>query len=173
MAALDAVGILDDREQREYREQLAAASLEERAAIAQLYDIAAQVATQSSDVEPPAGARERLMARIDRSRTYSLRANEGIWKPGPVPGTRVKLLSIDRPRNSVTILMRVDPGAKYPPHHHSGGEDCYVISGEITVAGQRLRAGDFHRAEPDSDHGVLSSETGAEVLLVVSAHDYQ
>ena len=184
LAALDAVGVLDDQEQREYREKLAAASPEERAAIAQLYDIAAQIATQSSlrladarsgqaDVEPPAGARERLMARIDRSRMYSLRANDGAWKAGPVPGTRVKLLSLDRARNSVTILMRVDPGAKYPPHHHSGGEDCYVISGEIIVAGQRLRAGDFHRAEPDSDHGVLSSDTGAEVLLVVSAADYQ
>ena len=69
-------------------------------------------------------------------------------------------------------FLRVDPGARYPPHHHSGGEDCYVISGEIIVAGQRLHAGDFHRAEPDSDHGVLASDTGAEVLLVVSAADY-
>src|SRR5678815_5255174 len=105
------------------------------------------------------------MDRVNASRLYSLRADQGTWKPGPVPGTRVKLLSMDRLRNSATLLMKVDPGARYPAHHHSGGEDCYVISGEIIVAGQRLHAGDFHRAEPDSDHGVLASDTGAEVLL--------
>jgi anti-sigma factor ChrR (cupin superfamily) len=172
LAALDAAGALDEAEQREYRAKLSSASQEERAAIAQLYEMAAQLAAGSAASAPPDGARERLMKRIDGSRLYSLRANEGMWTRGPVAGTRVKLLSLDRLRNSATILMRVDPGAKYPPHHHSGGEDCYVISGEIIVAGQRLRAGDFHRAEPDSDHGVLSSETGAEILLVVSASDY-
>jgi hypothetical protein len=41
------------------------------------------------------------------------------------------------------------------------------------VSGRRLHAGDFHRAEPDSDHGVLASDTGAEVVLVVSAPDCQ
>ncbi len=172
LAALDAAGALDEAEQRDYRAKLSSASAEERAAIAQLYEIAAQLAVESASSAPPDGARERLMTRIDASRLYSLRANEGTWGPGPVPGTRVKVLSLDRMRNSATLLMRVDPGAKYPPHHHSGGEDCYVISGEILVAGQRLRAGDFPRAEPDSDHGVLSSDTGAEVLLVVSASDY-
>ena len=172
LAALDAAGALDEAEQREYRAKLSSASAEERAAIAQLYEIAAQLALESATSEPPPGARERLMTRVDASRLYSLRANEGTWGPGPVPGTRIKLLSMDRARNSATLLMRVDPGAMYPPHHHSGGEDCYVISGEILVAGERLRAGDFHRAEPGSDHGVLSSETGADVLLVVSASDY-
>ena len=172
LAALDAAGALDEAEQREYRAKLSSASAEERAAIAQLYEIAAQLALESATSEPPPGARERLMTRVDASRLYSLRANEGTWGPGPVPGTRIKLLSMDRARNSATLLMRVDPGAMYPPHHHSGGEDCYVISGEILVAGERLRAGDFHRAEPGSDHGVLSSETGADVLLVVSAADY-
>ena len=177
LAALDAAGALDEHEQRLLRERLSEASADERAAIARIYDSAAQLlieqTTAAGAVEAPAGARERLMARVNASKLYSLRADQGTWGPGPVPGTRVKLLSIDRQRNSATILMRVDPGAKYPPHHHSGGEDCYVISGEIIVAGQRLHAGDFHRADGDSDHGVLASEAGAEVLLVVDASAYQ
>jgi anti-sigma factor ChrR (cupin superfamily) len=173
LAALDAAGALDEHEQRQLRDRLFDASPEERAAIARIYDAAAQVLVEQAAEEPPAGARERLMARVKASKLYSLRADEGAWGPGPVPGTRVKLLSIDPKRDSATILMRVDPGASYPPHHHSGGEDCYVISGEIIVAGQRLHAGDFHRADADSDHGVLASDTGAEVLLVVSASDYR
>jgi anti-sigma factor ChrR (cupin superfamily) len=173
LAALDAAGALDENEQRDLHAKLAAASAPERAAIAQIYELAAQLAVERAAEEPAPSLRERLMDRVNASRLYSLRADQGTWTPGPVPGTRVKLLSLDRLRNSATLLMRVDPGARYPAHHHSGGEDCYVISGEIIVAGQRLHAGDFHRAEPDSDHGVLASDTGAEVLLVVSASDYQ
>jgi len=173
LVVLDAAGALDESEQRTLRTRLSGASAEDRAAAAQLYEMAAQMAVDGAPpIAPSSRVREQLVARVDTSRLYSLRAHEGAWGPGPVPGTRVKLLSLDRRRNSATLLMRVDPGAVYPPHHHSGGEDCYVISGEIIVAGQRLRAGDFHRAEPDSDHGTLSSETGAEVLLVVSASDY-
>lgn len=173
LAALDAAGALNEEEQREYGERLKQASADERAAIAQLYELAAAVASSAPSLAPPPGSRERLMERIERSRLYSVLAGEGPWRPGPVPGTRVKLLSVDRQRDSATLLMRVDPGARHPAHHHSAGEDCYVVSGEIIVQGQRLRAGDFHRAEAGSDHDVLTSETGAEVLLVVSASDYR
>jgi anti-sigma factor ChrR (cupin superfamily) len=173
LAALDAAGALSEAEQRDYRAKLAAASPDERTAVAQLYELTAQLVAAGAETAPPPGARERLMKRVEGSRIYSVLRGEGTWLPGPVPGTRVKLLSLDRLRDSATILMQVDPGARYPPHHHTGGEDCYVISGEILVAGRRLRAGDFHRAEPDSDHGELSSDTGAEVLLVVAAVDYR
>lgn len=173
LAALDAAGALDEDEQRDLHAKLAAASADERAAIARIYELAAQLGVERATEAPAPAVRERVMERVRASRLYSLHSHEGTWTPGPVPGTRVKLLSLDRLRNSATLLMRVDPGARYPAHHHSGGEDCYVISGEIIVAGQRLRAGDFHRAEADSDHGVLASDTGAEVLLVVSAADYQ
>ena len=173
LAALDAAGALAEDEQRDLHAKLVAASAEERAAIALIYELAAQLAVERATGDPPPDVRARLMERVSASRLYSLRAGEGSWTPGPVPGTRVKLLSLDRMRNSATLLMRVDPGARYPAHHHSGGEDCYVISGEIIVAGQRLHAGDFHRAEADSEHGVLASDTGAEVLLVVCAADYQ
>jgi len=173
LAALDAAGALNETEHRDYRAKLAGASAAERASIAQFYELAAQIAATSPEAAPLPGARERLLQRIDGSRLYSVLKSEGEWLPGPVPGTRVKMLSLDRKRDSATLLMQVDPGARYPPHHHTGGEDCYVISGEIIVAGRRLHAGDFHRAEPDSDHGELASDTGAEVLLVVAAADYR
>lgn len=172
LAALDAAGALDEAEQREYRERLKHASADDRSAIAQLYDLAAAVVSAGATVAPPAGARERLMQRIEQPQLYSVLAGEGAWRPGPVSGTLVKILSLDRVRDSATLLMRVEPGAQYPAHHHTSGEDCYVISGEIIIQGERLHAGDFHRAEAGSEHGVLMSELGAEVLLVVSASDY-
>ena len=41
----------------------------------------------------------------------------------------------------------------------------------ITIQGRRLHGGDFDDAEPGSDHDMLSSETGCELLLVVAAGD--
>jgi anti-sigma factor ChrR (cupin superfamily) len=172
LAALDAAGALDDVDQRLYRERLKTASAAERTAIAQLYDLAAAVASGQATVAAPAGSLERLMQRIEASQVYSVLAHEGDWRPGPVAGTRVKILSLDRARDIATVLMRVDPGGRYPAHSHTSAEDCYVISGEIVIQGQRLHAGDFHRAEAGSDHAELSSEKGAEVLLVVGASDY-
>lgn len=172
LAALDAAGALDEAEQPLYRERLSTASPEQRAAIAHLYDVAAGAAA-SQALEPlPAGSRDRLVERLGQSRLYTLFAGEGAWLPGPVPGTAIKILSLDRARDLATLLLRAEPGARYPAHHHTAGEDCYVISGEVIVNGQRLHAGDFHRAEAGSDHGMLATDTGAEVLLVVSATDY-
>jgi hypothetical protein len=42
----------------------------------------------------------------------------------------------------------------------------------VVVEGQLLRAGDFHHAEDDSDHGELHTDEGVEVLLVAAASDY-
>ena len=47
-----------------------------------------------------------------------------------------------------------------------------VISGSVIVEGRVLRAGDFHHAEGDSDHGEAWTDEGVEVLLAASASDY-
>jgi anti-sigma factor ChrR (cupin superfamily) len=141
LAALDAAGALTDEESREYRVRLSKASAEERAAIAHVYDLIARAAVAGADETPGPAVRDRLKKVIEGSRIYSVLAGEGQWGPGPVAGTRIKLLSVDRVRRSMTMLMRVEPGARYPPHHHSGGEDCYVISGASSfTAGISTRA---------------------------------
>jgi quercetin dioxygenase-like cupin family protein len=122
--------------------------------------------------EPPPGLRARIMARVRGSHVYSIRAAEGEWLSSPLPGITMKVLSLDRERNTATLLVRGEPGAVYPAHHHSGPEGCYVLSGTVHVAGQVLHAGDYHHAEADSDHSELTTPAGAEVLLVVVASDY-
>jgi hypothetical protein len=47
-----------------------------------------------------------------------------------------------------------------------------VISGSVIVEGRVLRAGDFHHAEGDSDHGEAWTDEDVELLLVASASDY-
>jgi quercetin dioxygenase-like cupin family protein len=103
---------------------------------------------------------------------YTLTAAQGEWIETPMAGITMKVLSLDKARDSAVLLVRGEAGARYPAHHHSKAEECYVISGEVLIHGQLLKAGDFHHAEPDSDHDALYTPAGVEVLLVVSASDY-
>jgi anti-sigma factor ChrR (cupin superfamily) len=174
LVALDAAGALDEEEQRSLRERLTRATAEEREMSAQLYDAAAMIAVETADhaLLPAPGVRDRLLARISSPGIYSMRADEGTWIVSDIPGVRVKVLSLDRDRDLAVMLLRVAPGSRYPAHSHSTAEECYVISGEITIHGRRLGAGDFHHAEAHSHHDVIFSERGAEVLLVASPRDY-
>jgi quercetin dioxygenase-like cupin family protein len=173
-AALDALSALDAETRGVYLARLARAGEAERAAVTEIYEVAARLAIASVQVvAPPPGLKERIMARAATTgRLFTIRESEGEWKAPGIKGITMKVLSIDRERRSAVLLVRAEPGAVYPSHRHSGAEECYVISGEIVVQGQRLRAGDFHHADAGSAHDPLFSDTGAEVMLVVDPADY-
>lgn len=63
------------------------------------------------------------------------------------------------------------PGTAYPCHVHDGPEECYVHRGELCVAGETLRAGDYQRAAPGSLYVVQSTENGCLLLIVSSMTD--
>jgi anti-sigma factor ChrR (cupin superfamily) len=173
LAALDAVGTLDAETRESYLARLAEASAADRQAIAEIYDAAAMLASVVPAYEPPSDLKRRVMSRITATaRLFSIRADEGEWRPSGINGISVKVLSVDAERATTTLLLRAEPGAVYPSHRHSGAEECYVISGEVIIEGQRYRAGDFHHAGPGSAHDALRTDVGAEVLLVVETSDY-
>jgi anti-sigma factor ChrR (cupin superfamily) len=127
---------------------------------------------------PGAHVKERLMAAIRREATplpagfsFNLEA-EAEWLPHPVPGIRMRVLSLNTDRGYAALLLDVAPGTRFPAHHHSGAEECYVISGTLTACGRTIGAGDFHHADGDTDHGELFTETGCRVLLVVPPEDH-
>lgn len=128
-------------------------------------------------VTPPAGLKQRLMERAAAAAPappgFSFRlAVEDDWLPHPVPGIRMKVLSMNRQKGIATLLLDVAPGAVFPPHHHGTDEECYVISGSLIACGRRIGPGDFHHADGGSDHGELRTEEGCQVLLVVAPEDY-
>jgi anti-sigma factor ChrR (cupin superfamily) len=175
LALADAIGALDADEQRELQALVATLTADGQAQVARLYDVAASLAATAPAVDPPAGARDRLLAAIAAPRpvaNYTLLGSEGEWNDTPLPGIRIKVLALDKPRNMVTMLLRAQPGARYPSHRHSTCEECYVLSGSVVIEGRVLHAGDFHHAEGDSDHGEIYTTEGAEVLLVGAISDY-
>jgi quercetin dioxygenase-like cupin family protein len=119
----------------------------------------------------------QLMARIaDRAPApagFSLRfATDDSWLAHPVPGIRMKVLSVNPRSGYATLLLEVQPGTRFPAHHHDGDEECYVISGSIVTLGRRLGPGDFVHADAGTEHGELWTDEGAQVLLVVPPEDY-
>lgn len=134
------------------------------------------IAESLEPASPGADVKARLMARLGNApglpKGFALSpASEG-WFAHPLPGIRMKVLAINRSRDAATLLIDAAPGARFPPHHHNGDEECYVISGDVNTLGRRLGPGDFLHADEGTDHGELSTETGALVLLVVRPQDY-
>ena len=173
LALADVIGALDPDERRDLEARLAALSPSVRAEVAHLYDASVEVAASALGEEPSPGVRDALLARVALAVNDTITSTDGEWVETALPGLRMKILAIDRARDRVTMLLKGEPGARYPAHRHSGPEECYVISGSLHVegrdpAGWRI----FHHAEGDSDHGELWTEEGVEVLLVASASDY-
>ncbi len=94
------------------------------------------------------------------------------WRPYPVPGIRMKVLSVNQRTGYRTLLLDVAPGTRFPAHHHDGDEECYVIAGSVHTLGRRLGPGDFVHADAGTDHAELWTDEGARVLLVVPADDH-
>jgi quercetin dioxygenase-like cupin family protein len=92
------------------------------------------------------------------------------WKalaePG-VSGVSVKVLRFDKETGRApTILLKFEPGATYPAHNHPGGEEIFVLEGDISLGRDRLYAGDYLYTAPNNKHGVRS-ENGCVVLVNV------
>ena len=172
LALADAIGALGPDERRELEARLAALPEGVRAEVAHLYDAVVDIASTTTGEAPSSHIRAALLAKIAASPNLPVTASEGEWLPTPVPGVWMKILALDRPRDRVTMLLRGEPGARYPAHRHTGPEECYVIRGSVFVEGQLLTAGDFHHAEAGSDHGELHTDEGVEALLVAAASDY-
>ena len=171
LALADAIGLLEPDEQQDLQARVAALGPEARAEVARLYDLAVTIGS-TVEAEPSPRVRERLLDAISGPSRYSIGVAEGEWKESGLPGIRSKVLAIDNARGLVTMLVQADPGAIYPPHHHSGPEECYVIRGSVIIDGRVHRAGDFHHADADSDHGPLVTHEGTEVLIVGAIADY-
>lgn len=173
LAMADAAGALDDAERRDLVARVAGLPAEEQAAVARLYDaIAARLVESSPPVTPPPHVRDRVLAAARGPSRYTLAANDGDWFDTPFPGIRGRVLAVDKVRGMATLFLRAEPGAIYPSHTHHGPEECYVLRGTVIIDGRELHAGDFHHADDGSEHGEITTPTGADVLIVGAIDDY-
>jgi predicted ChrR family anti-sigma factor len=135
---------------------------------------------------PPPGLKDRLLARVRTTKQQPwktwlpaaseagltlVRAGEGGWEPSGVDGVEIRRLFLDAENDRATMLVRMAPGTAYPAHVHGGAEECYVLEGDLDVAGTKMVAGDYQRATSGSLHGIQSTEGGCLLFIVSSLHD--
>jgi anti-sigma factor ChrR (cupin superfamily) len=87
------------------------------------------------------------------------------------PGIACKLLATDTERDRVTMLVRLDPGAAYPPHRHADVEELYLLDGELVIDEKTLEPGDYNRAEAGTADQLVWSATGCTCVLLTSTRD--
>ena len=96
-----------------------------------------------------------------------MRANQGAWHT-LVPGVTAKRLFAESPAGNVALLVRMEPGAKYPPHSHADVEHCYVLEGELHFGDLVLHPGDYQCAMASTKHRDSHTVNGCMVLIVAS-----
>jgi DNA-directed RNA polymerase specialized sigma24 family protein len=87
------------------------------------------------------------------------------------PGIVCKLLATDTENDRVSMLVRLAPGAAYPPHTHAGIEELYLLHGELVIDDKKLYPGDYNRGEPGAGDQLVRSETGCTCVLLTSTRD--
>lgn len=182
-AALYALGALSPLEACAFEDELTLAAHTARLEAAEFDAVVSQLGFSAEAATPPAQLRDELLARIaNESRAATSHRevapmhhvdvfrHEGHWKP-VFPGAEVKMLFAEPTNGYVTSLLKLEPGARIPNHHHHGNEQCMVMAGEFHMNGKLYRQGDFTVALGGSDHLDIYTPTGG-LLLLVSPPDY-
>ena len=87
------------------------------------------------------------------------------------PGISCKLLATETDQSRTSMLVRLAPGADYPPHSHAAVEELHLLDGELWIDDRKLHPGDYSRAEPGSTDKRVWSETGCTCVLITSSRD--
>lgn len=138
--------------------------------------MARALAESASGPAPGAHVKRLMMARLFQASALpagfalQLAANDG-WRPYPIAGIRMRVLAMNKSSGYATILLDAEPGVRFPPHHHGGAEECYVVAGDVHTLGRRLGPGDFLHADAGTDHPEMWTEGGARVILIVPPDD--
>lgn len=103
---------------------------------------------------------------------YIVRNNKKEWQPLIEKGIHYEGISVislrydEAKERSTTILLKFEPGARYPYHNHPGGEEIYVLSGDVVLEHATLNAGDYLYTPVNFKHSV-TTKTGCIMLFVI------
>ena len=168
-ASLYHLGLLDPPESAEFERHLPGCEVCQ--AEARVFgETAAQLAFALPPSKPEPGVRERLL-RQSIAPHVLVRAAEGAWQATPFSGIEVRQLFVDPATGNVTSMVRMQPGAKYPPHRHASHEHCYVLEGDLVFSDHTLHAGDYEVNAPETDHSFVTTHAGCLLLITNNQAD--
>ena len=183
LASLYAIGALRGAELQEFGAHLGQGCENCRAQVDSFSRVAAELARSSDPQTPRAELRERVAAKIAEEARKSppskidldgvrfILSNRMVWDATAFDGIEWKVLHRDPSTGMVTSLVRMAPGSSYPRHRHVDIEENYVLSGDLTISGVKMKAGDYCRAEPNTVHHHIRTTGGCEFISIASEHN--
>jgi anti-sigma factor ChrR (cupin superfamily) len=179
-AALYALGLMGSDERVSFArclERDAAA----RELVAELECALLRIGQDVTVERPPASLRDRLIQRVRQETARPAEArielSAGVllvlgdrlaWEDTRVPGVRVKPLHVDTARRYASSLVSMAKGAVYPRHRHAALEELFMVSGEASISGHRMKSGDYCRADTGTLHDEVIAETDCLFLALAS-----
>ena len=127
---------------------------------------------------PSPAVKDALLARIRAAKTapavpagwrFSKIASDDGWVNLPLPGVRLRELTVDPARDTALLFIEMAAGAVFPDHDHSATERGLVLSGDLRMDDRLLGAGDFYEAAAGTRHERVASPSGCTGLLWVGA----
>jgi anti-sigma factor ChrR (cupin superfamily) len=179
LATRYALGELTPDEQQEFSAQVRA-NPELREFLFSLQKTLDRIALSVPPATPSSSLKQKVLARLSPKTAppqpivaglHFLEGSDTGWKPLPVPGAFIKLLSLQADRGYAVLLGKLEPGVRYPAHTNAGPEDFYLLTGDLHVGDRILRAGDFHHADAGSLHDENYSVEGCTLLAVLTTDD--
>lgn len=103
---------------------------------------------------------------------YIVQHGQKEWQPLIEKGIHYQGISVislrydETKQRSTTILLRFEANATYPYHNHPGGEEIYVLGGEVIIEDTVLKTGDYLYTPVNFKHSV-TTKTGCTLLFVI------
>lgn len=105
------------------------------------------------------------MQQLEQGELFSTNCDDVPWQASALTaGLSVKNIAVAG--GLEMQLVRMDPGARIPPHTHELPEFIYVLEGELRVVGKALATGWVSVAAVGSQHLDVHSPNGCTFLLV-------
>jgi quercetin dioxygenase-like cupin family protein len=181
---LNSLGLLDKKDQSYFDKDVKNFSGSEKKEVSEFNNLSSLFSklaeVSAKDVTPSPDVKKRLFEQLKERQNNDKKENgfdfifseSSEWEQHPIEGIQFKKLSYNEEKGYLMLLFKVAADTSYPAHHHSGAEECYIVSGDVYAQGKILGPGDFHHAEGGSDHEPLYTKNGCTLLLVVEPEDY-
>ncbi len=190
LTAIRALGALDGDDLARLEKRLSEDELA-RMELGRFFDVAAALAFGTIPQRPaPTELRDKILVRVRQTPQlrpgqqpeapavkpatpdFSFIRSDAPWMDTPLPGIRLKVLSLSDAQEYAMLLVELGAGVTYPEHDHPGVEDTFVISGDLQSEGRSLGPGDSFHADPGTHHQPLTSINGCTALFIVPKQEF-
>lgn len=94
-----------------------------------------------------------------------VRPQEMPWETTKFPGVVCKTLMIDKESGLLTVLLKMEPGAKLPDHEHVLIEQTYVLEGRLVDSEGECGPGEFVWRPAGSRHEAHTPDGGLMIAV--------